>query len=291
MKKHEIALICAASLGVLGLGVAMPSAAQSPAETERELLTIQKQWADARVKPDIEYLERLYAKEFRVHTINGAVASREDDIAMFREGRIQPDFVRDEDMKVSVYGETAVVTGVENVGGTYNSGALRGQYAEFSVRFTNVFARRDGRWQLVQNQGTQIPKAKPPSNEADTVALIKKLENDRIQAGVRKDVALVEAATADEYLQIDWDGKVLDKAATLARIKSSSIQLQSNTLDELDVKVYGNTAVVRGLATRKGTMDGRDISTAIRYTRVYANRDGRWQVVQFQQTRVAPDNR
>lgn len=157
MKKFVVA-ICAAGVAVLGLIFLMPSVAQSPGETERELLAIQKQWADARVKPDIAYLERLYAKEFRVHTMYGSVASREDDIAMFREGKIKPDFVRDEDMNVSVYGEVGIVTGIENVGGTYPSGPLKGQYGELSMRFTTIFVRRDGRWQLVLAQGTPIPK-------------------------------------------------------------------------------------------------------------------------------------
>jgi ketosteroid isomerase-like protein len=268
--------------------IAMSAMAQSPGAAEKELLSIQKQWADARVKPDIAYLEHLYAKEFRVQDIRGDVNSREDDIAMFREHRITPQFVRDEDMNVRVYGETAVVTGIENVGGTYGSGPRKGQFAQFSIRFSNVFVRRDGRWQLVLHHGTAIPPPQAKSNDAATVDLIKKLENERIQAGVRKDIAFIDAATAAEYVQIDWDGKVLDKAATLARIKSSNIQLQSNTIDEINVRVYGDTAVVHGLATRKGTMDGKDISTAVRYTRVYVNREGRWQVVQFEQTRVAP---
>lgn len=124
------------------------------------------------------------------------------------------------------------------------------------------------------------------ASERTVVDDIKKLEADRIQAGVRKDVASVAAATADEYVQIDWEGKVLDKAAMLARIGSSNIQLQSNTLDEIDVKVYGDVAVVTGRATRKGVMDAKDISTSVRYTRVYVKREGRWQVVQFQQTNV-----
>jgi len=90
--------------------------------------------------------------------MTGAVASREDDIAMFREGRIRPDFIRDEDLNVSIYDEVALVTGIENVAGSYPSGPLKGQHAELSIRFTNVFVHRDGRWQLVLHQGTQIPK-------------------------------------------------------------------------------------------------------------------------------------
>ena len=132
----------------------------------------------------------------------------------------------------------------------------------------------------------QDRKPATSGEDAATVEHIKKLEHDRIQAGVRKDIASIAAATADEYIQIDWDGKVLDRTATLARIKSNNIRIQSNTLDEVDVRVYGDTAVVAGLAMRTGSMDGKDISAAIRYTRVYVRRDGRWQVVQFQQTRV-----
>lgn len=105
---------------------------------------------------------------------------------------------------------------------------------------------------------------------------------------MRKDVAFIDAATADEYVQIDWNGRTLDKAAMLARIRSSNIKLQSNTLDEFDLKVYGNTAIVTAVATRKGVMDGKDISGTVRATRVYIKRDGRWQVVQFQQTLIAP---
>ena len=113
------------------------------------------------------------------------------------------------------------------------------------------------------------------------------MELDRVEAGVRKDVAAIAAVTADGYVQIDWDGRILDKAATLERIKSSDIKLQSNTVDNVEVRVDGDTAVVVGTATRKGVLNGKDISGTIRYTRVYVKRNGRWQVIQFQQTRIA----
>jgi ketosteroid isomerase-like protein len=126
-------------------------------------------------------------------------------------------------------------------------------------------------------------------DSAKVQALITKMENDRLQAGVRKDVDAIAAVTADDYVMIDFEGKVRNKTATLERIKSSEIQLQSNSLDEVDVRIYGNTAIVTGRATPKGTISGKDFSRPIRYTRVYVKEDGHWQVVSFQQTRVAQD--
>jgi hypothetical protein len=49
------------------------------------------------------------------------------------------------------------------------------------------------------------------TGESAQIAEIKKLERDRLAAGVRKDVEAVSSATADDYIQIEVDGKVLDK--------------------------------------------------------------------------------
>jgi len=147
-------LVCTAAIAMVSHLLFMPSLAQTLNEQEGEIIAIQKEWADARVQADIPYLERLYADEFRVQTMNGSVASREDDIAMFREGTIKPESIRHEDINVSFYGDVALVTGIENVAGT----AFGGPRAEFSLRFTNVFVHRDGHWQLVLHQSTAIPR-------------------------------------------------------------------------------------------------------------------------------------
>jgi ketosteroid isomerase-like protein len=118
---------------------------------------------------------------------------------------------------------------------------------------------------------------------------IKKMESERSDAGVTKDFNVFNSATADDYMQIDFDGIVLDKTATLERIKSSYAQLHSNVLDDMIVRIYGNTALVNARANPKGIMKGKEFSDAIRYTRVYVKRDGHWQVVLFQQTRIVPD--
>ena len=141
-----------------------------------------------------------------------------------------------------------------------------------------------------KDAGCEQLVAAPRFDSVDVQAqidLIRKMETERIQAGVRKDTEAIAAATADDYVQIDFDGKVWNKATAMARIRSSEIQLQSNTIDDVDVRIYGNTAVVTARSIPKGTINGKDFSRPMRYSRVYVNRNGRWQVVLFQLTRIA----
>jgi len=130
-----------------------------------------------------------------------------------------------------------------------------------------------------------------PASDGEQVEIdeIKKMEKDRLAAGVTKDLNVFISATADDYMQIDFDGIVLDKTATLDRIKSSYAQLQSNVPEDMVVRIYGNTAVVTAKANPKGIMKGKEFTDAIRYTRLYVKRNDRWQVVLFQQTRIASD--
>ena len=134
--------------------------------------------------------------------------------------------------------------------------------------------------------GGSAMEAVQQSGSAAVVAQIEQMEHDRIRTNVRKNMGALDAVTADDYVQIDWVGRVLDKAATLERIKSSD--MQSHSLENLNVRVFGDTAIVVGTAIRKGVTGDKDISGTFRYTRVYVKRNERWQVVHFQQTRVTP---
>jgi ketosteroid isomerase-like protein len=124
------------------------------------------------------------------------------------------------------------------------------------------------------------------SDREREVALITKMEEDRVLAGVRKDVAAISAVTGEDYVQIDLDGNVRDKAAALRRIESMEIQLRSNSVDQMVVRIFGDTALVTARSTPKGIIDGKDFPP-IRYSRVYVKRGGHWQVVMFQMTRIA----
>ena len=122
-----------------------------PAGAEAELRALEIQWAQARVDNDTVFLERFYAPELKLQNNDGSVIAREDDIALFAAHRIKPEYIHDTDIRVMVYGDSAVMTGIESLKGTYN-----GHPGEMSLRFTNVFIHRDGRWQLAAHQSTTI---------------------------------------------------------------------------------------------------------------------------------------
>ncbi len=134
--------------------------------------------------------------------------------------------------------------------------------------------------------GTGVgPARAADSGDPATVALIRKMEAERIDAGLRKDVAAIETATADDYVQIDMAGNIRDKATQMKRLASSEVNMTSNTLDDMVIRVYGDTAVVTGRATAVGTIRGEPYPR-IRFTRIYVKRGGEWQVVLYQQTRT-----
>jgi ketosteroid isomerase-like protein len=152
MIRFRLVTMYAAATALVALLAQVPGWSQSPTgseKREKELITLQNRWATARVAGDVAFLERLYAREFRITAMNGTIVERDADIAKFASGELKPDSITDEDLKVSVYGDVALVTGRENMRGSY-----QGRSAELSILFTNVFVWRDGRWQLVAHHST-----------------------------------------------------------------------------------------------------------------------------------------
>ena len=148
---HTIMRVLVVLSGSCFLAVSAAAPPDTPPDTIKELLDLQHQWADARVRRDVAFLEKFYAQEFRITSMNGAVVSRSEDIGVFASGDMRPESVIDEDMEVLIYDEVAVITGLEKVRGTY-----KGRAGNFDLRFTNVLVRRDGRWQLVTHQSTEV---------------------------------------------------------------------------------------------------------------------------------------
>jgi ketosteroid isomerase-like protein len=113
------------------------------------------------------------------------------------------------------------------------------------------------------------------------------IEREWSEAVVKHDVAFFERLYADEYAYTDSFGRVLNRTQDIAEIKSGDVQFESVIPDEMTAHVYGDAAVVTGRSTIKGQLKGKDISGQIRWTDTFVWRNGRWQCVATQGTRIA----
>ena len=113
------------------------------------------------------------------------------------------------------------------------------------------------------------------------------LERDWDDAFHRKDVGFIENILADEFIATHGDGSRSDKAEELALVAELDQHADSSTLDDFTVKVYRDTAVVWFTQHLIGLSQGRPLAVTYRYVDVFVIREGRWQCVASQSTRVA----
>ena len=121
-----------------------------------------------------------------------------------------------------------------------------------------------------------------PSSDAEQAVM--GIERELLAAVLKGDASANERYLANTYVFTGPDGTVENKAQAIADLKSGDLKLQSASLDDAKVQVYGNAAVVTYSSNDKGTYKGKDISGKTRWTDVFVNRNGRWQLVASQGT-------
>jgi ketosteroid isomerase-like protein len=128
-------------------------------------------------------------------------------------------------------------------------------------------------------------KAGGPSGKTEEE--IQKLHNKLIQAQLNNDTAALDRLWADDHIFTNPLGVVQTKAQRLAEIQSGGRKLELFSIADVQVRVYGDTAVVTSRALLKGQRQGQDISGQFRGIDVYVKKQGSWQVVAAQATRIA----
>jgi ketosteroid isomerase-like protein len=117
---------------------------------------------------------------------------------------------------------------------------------------------------------------------------IKKMETERAAAVVKGDWAKLEKETSDDYTLINVNGQMSNKSQMVDGFKSGQTKLTTDDISDMNVRVYGDVAVVTGKVDVKGTMGGKDVNGQAMFTRVYVKKAGHWQAVALQQTPVSP---
>ena len=108
---------------------------------------------------------------------------------------------------------------------------------------------------------------------------IRQLDNERIQAQIGADVVALDRIYANDFVGVGPSGTVRTKTQVISDFTSGDLKFQSITTDEVQVRVYENTAVETGLSTMVGQDKGKAVPRDTRFTRVWVNREGRWRLV------------
>ena len=102
----------------------------------------------------------------------------------------------------------------------------------------------------------------------------------------RNDVAALDRIYADNYTLVNESGVLTTKAPRLAAIRSGEMKFESASYDEVNIRLYGNTAVATYRVMIKGQSKGQEIGGQLRVTSTLMKMKGRWQLVATQATRI-----
>lgn len=110
------------------------------------------------------------------------------------------------------------------------------------------------------------------------------------EAQLNNNVAVMDRLLADDYVGISANGIIETKAEALALRRAGTLHITQLDLNDLKVRIYGDTAVVTSRAELAGTNGASDISGKYRYTRVYNKRYGQWKIISFEASRIHDTN-
>jgi ketosteroid isomerase-like protein len=121
--------------------------------TEEELLKLEKQFAAAIVKNDPEAIKRFVADDWIIINADGGIIDKARFLDVIKSGALTHEMMESDDIRVRVYGDSAVVSAITRTKGKFMS-------QEFSTeeRATDVFVREDGQWRCVLSQLTRFTK-------------------------------------------------------------------------------------------------------------------------------------
>ena len=120
---------------------------------EEELLKLEEQFAEAINKNDPEAIERLVTDDWIIINADGGIIDRERFFEVIKSGTLTHETMESDDMRVRVYGDSAVVSAL-----TRSKGKFMGQEFTTQERSTDVFVKRDGQWRCVLTQLSPFTK-------------------------------------------------------------------------------------------------------------------------------------
>jgi ketosteroid isomerase-like protein len=127
--------------------------AQQSKERESTIVVLERLWNEAQVNRDSSALNALVGERFINTEYDGEVSDKTKFLADIKDPLFKPTIANIQDVKVSMFGDTGVVTGVYHTRGTY-----QGKPYDHVGRFTDTWVLENGKWQCVASHTSLLKK-------------------------------------------------------------------------------------------------------------------------------------
>ena len=136
--------------------------------------------------------------------------------------------------------------------------------------------------------GQDKPKGEKMAAASSTEQAVRQLFDELVGSYAKNDAAIPARILADDFTFVSPFGAILTKEQRLGEIKPGGVHFDSYAVDDVKVRVYGDTAVVTNQSTVAGKLGDQDLSGQYRVTSVFVKKGGNWQLVAAQSTRINP---
>jgi ketosteroid isomerase-like protein len=122
-----------------------------------------------------------------------------------------------------------------------------------------------------------LPRLRPAT---DDTGAVRESETRLVEAALKGDGQSLGEIVADDFFAIDADGRRETRTTVLERLRDNPWRVASFHQRDLEIHLYGETAVVTGVdLVEARDAGGRDRSGAYRFLHVFQKRDGRWWLI------------
>ena len=120
-------------------------------DLQKHIESLEMQWRDAVIHRNVRVMDRLLADDYLGISANGTVETNAEELAQSRAGTLRIKSLDLSDIKVRIYGNTAVVTSRAELTGVNGQSDISGNY-----RYTRVYNKRYGQWKIISFEASRI---------------------------------------------------------------------------------------------------------------------------------------
>jgi hypothetical protein len=152
--KYHLILTLAIGLALPTIAFAKEKKTDATADVEATVKKIEQEILDGILKSDTSLFEKYLSSDYLGIGPDGVTQNKSEFLSDVKSGTLKLESSKESEMKVQVADpDMAVVVYRTNDKGTYKGKDITGEY-----RWIDVFVKRDGKWQIAIDQGTQIAK-------------------------------------------------------------------------------------------------------------------------------------